>query len=190
MKAIFSILSATFLCCSCGQSNTSATKQTETDDPGAIISIINFKQKASKEDINAFDDGFIHWINIDNAKTELENLVDADEIVASFKVATIIIDYPLTYPTTFEIKATGQGFSRKQLISEINEKYHEIYALEESTATTKTIPLEKRNGVINRNKTNGKFGIGGHDLSDLCLSQIEVHKNIRGEITLTLVIES
>ena len=189
---IFSILlPSTFLCCSCRQSNSSSINTPiEKDNPRTVISIVDFKQKASQRDTDAFDDGFVHWISIENAKNELENLVDADEIVLPFKVATIIIDYPLTYPTTFEIRTTELGFSRKQLISEISKKYQAIYALEESTATTKTIPLNKRNGLINRNQTNGKFGIWGHDLSDLDLSEIEVHRNRKGEITLTLIIES
>jgi hypothetical protein len=197
------LLFATFLCCSCTQSNNSSTltKTDRTDKPveyansqvdslGPILFTIDFKLKATGEDLKIFEEGFIPWISIDNPKAELKNLIDADIIILPFTTAKIIIDYPLNSPATFEIATTGQGFSRKQLITEISEKYHEIYKLEESTAITKTIPLDKRKGLINRNQTDGKFGVWGHDISDLDLSQIEVHKNSSGQIILTLGVES
>jgi hypothetical protein len=68
--------------------------------------------------------------------------------------------------------------------------YHEIYKEEERTANTKTIPLNKREGLVNRNKTDGKYGVWGHDISDLDLSSIEVHKNSNGHFTLVLNVES
>ena len=140
--------------------------------------------------MKTFEDGIIPWISIANPKAELGNLMDADKIVVPSTTATIIIDYPLNFPATFEIKTTGQGFSRKQLILEISTRYYEIYKLEESTATTKTLPVDKREGLINRNETNGKFGVCCHDITDLDLSEIEVHKNLNGQITLTLRVES
>ncbi len=163
---------------------------TQTDSLGPVILVIDFKQKAFGEDLKTFEDGFIPWISVDNPNSVLKNLLDADLIVLPFKTAKIIIDYPLNFPATFKIKSKGLGFSRKELITEISKKYHEIYKLEESSANTKTVPLKNRKGIINRNQTDGKFGIWGHDISDLDLSQIEVYKNSKGEIILTLGIES
>ena len=197
------ILFTSFLNCSCRQSNNSATNsqialtnnelaQTnmQADSLGPIILTIDFKQKAFGEDLQTFEDGFIPWISIDNPKAGFKNLIDADKIILPFTTAKIIIDYPLNFPATFDITTMGQGFTRKQLITEISEKYHEIYKLEESSATIKTVPLDKRKGLINRNQTDGKFGVWGHDISDLDLGQIEVHKNSQGQITLTLGVES
>lgn len=197
------VIIATLLSVSCKQSNnrTTPTKadvvenstaitNNSVDTLGPVLFTIAFKLKATGEDLKTFEDGFIPWINIENPKAELDNLIEADKIILPFTTAKIIIDYPLNFPATFEISTTGQGFSRKQLITEISERYHEIYKLEESTATTKTIPLDKRKGLINRNQTDGKFGVWGHDISDLDLSQIEVHKNSLGQITLTLGVES
>lgn len=82
------------------------------------------------------------------------------------------------------------GFSRKQLALLISEKYHQIYDEEEVGATTKTIPVNKRDNGINRNKTNGKYGIWGHDITDLDLGSIDVRKSPNGEIFLELDIES
>jgi hypothetical protein len=88
------------------------------------------------------------------------------------------------------LKSTPKGFTKKQLILEISNKYNEIYNEEEKTAKTKTIPLDKREGLINRNQTNGKYGIWGHNIGDLDLSSIEVYKTRDGRIQIILVIES
>jgi hypothetical protein len=194
-----------FLACSCRESNNQNTyvekpvslpdkavikTVAQADTLGPIIFTIEFKIKASGEDLKTFEDGFIPWVNIDNPKLQLEKMVDVDKTILPYSSASIIIDYPLNYPAVFEIKSRGEGFSRRQLIMEISSKYHEIYKLEESTAKTKTIPVEKREGLYNRNQTDGKFGVWGHDITDLDLSTIEVHKNSKGQITLTLGIES
>lgn len=192
-----------FCRCSSGQSNDQITNsqttitekeiagtQKETDTLGAVIATIDFRQKATGEDLKTFENEYIPWINIDNPNTELNNLVDADKIILPFSTAKIIIDYPLSVPVIFEIRTSEKGFSRKQLILEISAKYQDIYKLEEKTAKTKTIPVDKREGLINRNSTDGKFGVWGHDIADLDLSEIEVHKSAKGQITLTLYIES
>jgi len=72
----------------------------------------------------------------------------------------------------------------------ISKKYHEIYDEEERTAATKTIPMAQRKTLANRNETDGKYGIWGHDLSDLMLDTIDVYKNDKGKIFLQLSIES
>ena len=199
--SILLIVIVTSLTLSCRQANNSKSrvivtnkdsvdKIEQADDIGTIISKIDFKIKAKGEDLKTFNDGIIPWISIANPKTQLSELVDADEMVLPFTTANIIIDYPLKFPDTFEIKTAGQGFSRKQLILEISNRYHEIYKLEESSATTKTLPMDKREGLINRNETNGKFGVCCHDITDLDLGEIEVHRNLKGQITLTLEVES
>ena len=64
-----------------------------------------------------------------------------------------------------------------------------MYIDEENTATIKTLPMKDRK-IMNRNETNGKYGIWGHDLSDLVLTSIKVYKNRKGQIYLTLEIDS
>ena len=86
--------------------------------------------------------------------------------------------------------SSKKGFTKKQLLSEVRKNYVALYAEEEATATVKTIPLEKRTGMINRNQTNGKYGVWGHDIADLYLSGIIVYKNKEGKIFLSLDIES
>lgn len=166
-------------------------QKTEPVDPdGPVISEVEFKVKAKGESVEDYENGEIPWIDIENPNRDLPDLVDADKIVIPFKSAKVVIDYPLDTPDVFEIKASSDGFSRRQLITEISRRYREIYEIEERTATTKTVPLKERKAPINRNQTDGKFGICCHDLSDLDLGGIEVHKNAAGEITLILQIES
>lgn len=51
-------------------------------------------------------------------------------------------------------------------------------------------PVNERKTMYNRNETNGKYGIWGHDISDLVLAEILVYEAENGEIILTLNMES
>ncbi|MFI5138275.1 MAG: hypothetical protein ACHQIM_10655 [Sphingobacteriales bacterium] len=175
-----SFLMLLFLLAGCSQPETTNT----------YISKIEFKLHADKEDSATFADGIEPWINLDTPNKQIDSLIDPDEIVLPFNKVTLIIDYPLTNKAVFDIEGTGNGFSRKQLILLISKKYHEIYKEEESSASTKTVPADERKGLLNRNLTNGKYGVCCHDLSDLDLSYIEVYKNTLGEIFLVLDVES
>ncbi len=154
------------------------------DTLGQFIATIDFEVKAAKEDLESFEDGIVPWISLEESEKEIQRLIKPDEIVLAYKNVTLIIDYPLNNPVSFEITTTTNGFSRKQLIREISKKYHEIYKEEEVSASTKTIPRGERKGIINRNETDGKYGIWGHDLSDLDLSSVEVYKKSGGKIYL------
>jgi len=132
---------------------------------------------------------FLPVISIDNPSYILRYLIKGDDVVLPKKV-TLAVEYPVAKPVYFELTAKGEGFTRKQIVEEISRVYHEIYKVEEETSKTKTVPLEKREGLINRNETNGKYGIWGHDLSDLYLNFIDVYKNRDGVIFLDLDIDS
>jgi hypothetical protein len=160
-----------------------------TDTLGVKIASIAYKIKVGKAD-STFTDGLMPWMGIENPAKELDSLVDANETVLQFAKATLVIDYPLTKPATFEVTSTGKGFTRKQLILLISEKYHQIYKDEEKTSATTVTPVDKRQGVVNRNNTVGKYGICCHDLGDLVLDSIEVLKNDNGNVSLILEIES
>ncbi|MEO7306306.1 MAG: hypothetical protein ABIR78_06920 [Ferruginibacter sp.] len=172
-------------------STTPVTETVQPKDPlGQRISTIEIKLKATKEELETFEDGVVPWINMEETNKEIIRLIDPDKIVLPYPSVTLIIDYPLNTPAMVALSTIPQGFTFKQIILEISKKYHELYALEESTATTKTVPMSKRKGLINRNETNGKFGVCCHDLADLVLSSIWVYQNSKGKITLMLEIES
>ena len=155
-----------------------------------LITTIEFGVKAEPEDAKDFEDGIIPWINIEKPENQINRLIDADKVVITYSEVTLVIDYPLNKPAEFILKSSGKGFTKKQLVFEISKKYHEIYEAEESSAKTKTIPLEKRKGLINRNETNGKYGICCHDIGDLDLSSAQVYKTENGKIQIVLEVES
>jgi hypothetical protein len=172
-----------------------ALKQKDVDsntqiNQSDLITTIEFGVKAEPEDAKDFEDGIIPWINIEKPENQINRLIDADKVVITDSEVTLVIDYPLNKPTEFILKNSGKGFTKKQLVLEISKKYHEIYEAEESSAKTKTIPAEKREGLINRNETNGKYGICCHDIGDLDLSSAQVYKTEDGKIKIVLEIES
>ena len=157
------------------------------DDLGVLVSTISFKVKTdNKED---FADGFIPWASIENPKQDIPNLFKKDEIVIQGTAVKLIIDYPLTNQYEF-LLTSNNGFTREQLLQEISDHYYKLYDEEEKSATIKTIPIEKRTTMYNRNQTNGKYGIWGHDIADLDLSDISVYRTADGQIILILGIES
>ena len=160
----------------------------QADTLGTLILSIDCSVKATPEEKSG--DGIVPWVQIEKTDTEIKRLIDPEEIVLPYTKARLIIDYPLNNPAVFELSTTGKGFTRKQLTQYIGDKYHMIYEEEEQSATEKTVPLDKRENLINRNKTNGKYGIWGHDLSDLSLTTIEVYKDEKGQISLMLDINS
>lgn len=169
------------------QENEKKASEKRSKNIGELISTISFKVKTdNKKD---YEDGFIPWASIENAKQDIPNLYKSDEIVITENNVKIIIDYPLTNQYEFIITSKN-GFSRKQLLAEINFHYYKLYEEEEKSATVKTIPIDKRTTMYNRNQTNGKYGIWGHDIADLVLSEIEVYKSSTGQIILMLGIES
>ncbi len=164
-----------------------SSSQTNTDNLGKLISKIIFRVKTNN--LTDYKEGFIPYITIENPKGEIKNLINKNEIVISQCKITIIVDYPLNNVSTFDL-ISGKGFTRETLVKEISRHYHEIYDEEERTATIKTIPVDKRTKTYNRNQTNGKYGICGHDMADLVLADILVYKTSNGQIILSLEMES
>jgi hypothetical protein len=157
------------------------------DSLGTLVTRIDFNVKT--DNLTDFKGGFIPWVELENSDEDLKLLIDKNEVVISDNKIILIIDYPLTKTCRFEL-TSANGFTREQLVKEISKKYHQIYDEEASTANVKTIPVDKRTTLYNRNQTDGKYGIWGHDLADLALDHILVYKSISGDIILSLDIDS
>lgn len=158
-----------------------------TDSLGTLLSTITFEANSgNKQDYNK---GVVLGVSIAKADQELPKLVDKDKIVINEAKISLVIDYPLRKEYRFELNSPA-GFTRGQLLSEITKHYVQLYKEEEESATTKTIPMKDRKGLINRNETNGKYGIWGHDLEDLILTDVNVYKTREGNIVLALSVES
>lgn len=156
---------------------------------GEYLQTIEFSVVAAEDEREHFDDGVAPWINLVTRDTELERLIDPDSIALNYPRAKLVFDYPLASPTTREISTPGEGFTRRQLVELIGKFYEEIYDEEEASATTKTLPMSERR-IMNRNQTDGIYGIWGHDLDDIAISGVEVRRLRDGEIVLILNIES
>jgi hypothetical protein len=159
----------------------------QTDNLGELISTIEFGVHTDNK--SDFEDGIIPWASLQNPESDIPNLIDKDEVIIKQASIKIIIDYPLTNQYEFTLNS-DKGFTRAQLLSEISRHYYKIFDEEEESATVKTVPIDERTAMYNRNETNGKYGIWGHDIADLVLSSISVYKTRNGETVLSLDIES
>ena len=114
----------------------------------------------------------------DDAK-EYSKISPKDVVLDSNKEIILTNHYPLTTPCTVKFKSVKRGMTRQALINKIVKLYRKVYQVEDSTTKTKAgfIP-----GMLNRNSTNGKFGIWGHSIGDLVLCDAHVTKN--GKMTV------
>jgi hypothetical protein len=158
-----------------------------TDSLGVLLDTVDFQVKTN--DLANYPDGVIPWINLDKPDKDLLQLVQKDEVVIHQNKVTVIIDYPLTNEYKFTL-TSDVGFTRARLVKEISRAYYKIYQEEEATASVKTIPVKERTTTYNRNQTNGKYGVWGHDIADLVLTYVIVYRSPNGEILLSLVVDS
>jgi hypothetical protein len=130
-------------------------------------------------------------IRLSDAERAVKQLAQPDEIVIPFEDAVLVIDYPLSTPATIPIAAPlPLGFTRAALVKTICEEYAHIYDAEEGTAATKTIPLDERGELRSRNRTDGAYGIWGHDLQDLVLTAARWTRRADGTVQIELHVES
>jgi len=149
---------------------------------------IEFNVKLTDFDKDVFPEGLIPWVSISNYEVQQPFLVKPDEVVIQNNKISILIDYPLKKSVMFEVVSDG-GFTRSELGREVSTLYKNIYSEEESTSSVRIVPLSERKGIINRNETNGKYGIWGHDIEDLDLGSAVIRKTKTG-IVVELYIES
>jgi hypothetical protein len=117
-------------------------------------------------------------------------LTKPDEIVIPFEHAILVIDWPLTNPARIAITASiPQGFTRRELVKMICDEYANVYEAEEGTAHNKTVPLTDRGAGEKRNRTDGVYGIWGHDLSELRLTALRWTRRSEGVVEIELHVE-
>lgn len=106
-------------------------------------------------------------VNIGFGDISVEDYLDGNEI----RSLTCTINYPLSTECTFQITLSDDDkyFYLSDIILAICNKYRDIYAEEEATSSIKE---DRIPGMLNRNDTDGKWGIGLHFLDELKLSSL------------------
>jgi hypothetical protein len=135
--------------------------------------------------------GFPKGMRIHDLNKALALIDKPDEIVIPFEHATLVIDFPLTVPATIAISAAlPQGFTRAELVRAICDEYAHVYDAEEGTAHTKPVPPDERGDRRERNRTDGAYGIWGHDLEDLVLTSARWVRQSNDTVRIELHVEA
>ena len=99
-----------------------------------------------------------------------QSIAGGDKQLTSLEEIQIRFDYPLREPVTFSYKNKG-GFTLSTFWEAVYSGYLVIYYEEDETAPVKADQID-RGMVMNRPKTDGKYGVWGHDMGDLLLERI------------------
>jgi hypothetical protein len=135
--------------------------------------------------------GFPANLRMNDPDAALALLELRDEIVIPFPKATLVIEFPLTHAANIAINASlPQGFTRGELVRTICEEYGHIYAAEEGTALNTEASVEERGPRLERNRTDGAYGIWGHRLDDLVLRSARWVKHSNGDVRIELHVEA
>lgn len=121
------------------------------------------------------EDNVSPYISIANPESDIQNQRQPDEIVIPLTTIKIEYDYPLSCRVIFE-HTNLAGFTRADLARLVSQDYHHIYDEEVETSATEIglIP-----GMFNRTRSNGTYGIWGHEIGDLVLRQVrQMNDNI------------
>lgn len=122
-----------------------------------------------------------------HALTQLER---PDEIVIPHQYATLVLAFPLSTPATLAITSPiSYGFTRAELVRVICDEYENVYDIEEATAATKPLPLEDR-ARLGRNRTDGLYGIWGHDLPELVMTAVHWTRSPDSRVTIRPHVEA
>lgn len=96
-----------------------------------------------------------------------EIYLDEDrQILKSGKTYELILDYPVQTPMISKIRGPK---TLRQVLDFAVKQYRKMYDEEDKTSSRKASKIP---GMRNRQSTNGKYGIYGHDLSDLSIDSI------------------
>ena len=112
-------------------------------------------------DLRLDDDSTPTVINY-NVEEMRKRLVNPKEVVIKDEKIQILFSYPLTNKVMFTYEKKG-GFTRMDLFRLIYEGYEKIYDEEEKKVGDPG-PYEM---LYNRKKSDGKYGIWGHQIADL-----------------------
>jgi len=105
-------------------------------------------------------------------KKEVKETKTDEIVLPKNKTYKLIIDYPLNKPAKFTIKTGKSGLTREEVVDLCCKAYREVYDIEDNTSSFKAkLGIEGGKSILlNREQSDGKYGIWGHVLSDLDIS--------------------
>ena len=98
---------------------------------------------------------------------DTEEVLDKDEIITHAKKVTVIFSYPLSGEFRFEFKNSQGKITRREFALFIQSTYRRIYDEESSE------PVDNISGMLNRQSTDGPYGIWGHHIGDLVIEGVQ-----------------
>lgn len=94
------------------------------------------------------------------------------------RLTQVEIDYPVTQgPFRFPINSQpldSSGYTMRELVNIACEAYQQMYTEEDHSSSIKAGQL---GNTYNRNQTNGTYGIWGHEITDLSLTELLFEPN-------------
>ena len=96
-----------------------------------------------------------------------ENLINSNKVVIKDEKITMNITYPLSVEVNRTLEKKG-GFTRMDIFKNIYEVYKQIYEEEEKGVGDPG----RYDNLYNRRKSEGKYGIWGHYISDLLIDSV------------------
>lgn len=96
-----------------------------------------------------------------------ENLINSNKVVIKDEKITMNITYPLSVEVNRTLEKKG-GFTRMDIFKNIYEAYKQIYEEEEKGVGDPG----RYDNLYNRRKSEGKYGIWGHYISDLLIESV------------------
>lgn len=99
-------------------------------------------------------------------KEEIENNAPEELVIAPGEKFKLVINYPLRFPYKVGIDGGKNGLTRRKVLEFVIKCYKQIYKEEDEFRMSS-----------NKNTTDGKYGIWGHNISDLVLHSLIFKKN-------------
>lgn len=116
------------------------------------------------------------FVRVSLIRSEETVIDDMDDVVIPAQEARITFDYPLSVVAISTVKAsTPLGITRGDILLAIHDGYVQIY--QEEDAASHPSKLEDRGPLKNREHTEGRFGIFGHDIYDLFVESIKFREH-------------
>lgn len=116
----------------------------------------------------------------DDLKVEVW-IEEHNRILKPNKKYTLIIDYPVRSPFEYSFTTNEKGMTLREVVDLAVKKYKQMYKEEDKSTSIKPMTMKEASkgkcSLLNRVQTDGKYGIYGHDLSHLTITNVGVKGN-------------